>query len=410
MKNFLLITIVFFVFGFYACNNEVQDKMAVLEAQYATVPSLLDRPEALMQGKEWEKVQRVYVKQRDAIIADKSDAEARLKMAEVYVHEARVTGEHGHYYPAALSILEPIQDDETDKDIFFRALTMKAGVYLSLHEFDKALVAGEQAVRLNPYSAQVYGVLVDAYVELGQYDKAVAAADQMVSIRPDLRSYARVSYLREIHGHIDGAIEAMEMAVKAGYPGYEETAWTRLTLGELYEKYSTLDEAEQQYLTILEERSDYPFAIAALAAIEISRKNYEEAEAKLKEACSIIPEFGFYESLAILYKETGRKAMYQQTMEEIWVMLKEDTDSGHNMTLEYASLLHELEEDHDGALKYALEEYNKRPDNIDVNRILASIYTALGDGAKAEQHFEKAIVTGAQYPSLKTLRHQLALK
>ena len=120
MKNILFITIAFFVFGFYACNDEAQDKMAVLEAKHAAVPSLLDRPEALMQGKEWEKVQRVYVKQRDAIIADKSDAEARLKMAEVYIHEARVTGEHGHYYPAALNILEPIQYDETDKDTFFR--------------------------------------------------------------------------------------------------------------------------------------------------------------------------------------------------------------------------------------------------------------------------------------------------
>lgn len=53
-----------------------------------------------------------------------------------------------------------------------------------------------------------------------------------MSIRPDLRSYSRISYLREIYGDLDGAIEAMKLAVTAGYPGYEQTAWARLTLGK----------------------------------------------------------------------------------------------------------------------------------------------------------------------------------
>ncbi len=43
--------------------------------------------------------------------------------------------------------------------------------------------------------------------------------NRMVSIRPDIRSYSRISYLREIHGDIPGAIEAMELAVEAGAPG-----------------------------------------------------------------------------------------------------------------------------------------------------------------------------------------------
>jgi hypothetical protein len=50
----------------------------------------------------------------------------------------------------------------------------------------------------------------------------------MMAIRPDLRSYSRVSYLREIFGDIPGAREAMLMAIQAGYPGQEETASTHL--------------------------------------------------------------------------------------------------------------------------------------------------------------------------------------
>ena len=50
----------------------------------------------------------------------------------------------------------------------------------------------------------------------GNYEEALKNADQMASIRPDLRSYSRVSYMREIHGDRDGAKQAMKMAGDAG--------------------------------------------------------------------------------------------------------------------------------------------------------------------------------------------------
>lgn len=393
-----------------ACQNEAQQKTAAVAEKHAAIPTLLDRPEALQQDKEWEKVQNKYVEYRDAILAGDEDAEDRLALAQLYIFEARVTGEHGHYYPAALEVLEGIPADHPVDDIRFRTLATRAGVQLSLHEFSTALQTAQQAVEINPYNAQIYGALVDAYVELGQYEKAVQMADKMVSIRPDLRSYARVSYLREIHGDVDGAIEAMEMAVKAGYPGYEETAWARLTLAEMYQKYRSLEDAEMQYKQILSERADYPFAIAALGDIEMQRGNYEKSEELLKKAAAIIPEFGFYESLAALYKETGRTEEFKTTMEELWVMLQEDTDSGHNMTLEYANLKHELAEAHQEALEYALIEYNKRPENIDVNQTLATIYHSLGDTNKANEHLQKALKTNARYPELRAIQQQLAMK
>ena len=69
---------------------------------------------------------------------------------------------------------------------------------------------------VNPYNAYVYGLLVDGNVEMGNYDTAVSYADKMVSVRPDLTSYSRVSYLREIFGDYAGSIKAMQMAVEAG--------------------------------------------------------------------------------------------------------------------------------------------------------------------------------------------------
>jgi tetratricopeptide (TPR) repeat protein len=95
-------------------------------------------------------------------------------------------------------------------------------------------------------------------------------------------------------------------------------------------------------------------------------------------------------------------------MDELWVMLHKDTDSGHDMSLEYANLYSDLAEDHQKALTYALGEYEKRPANIDVNRVLAKIYTRMGNAQKAGLHLEKAKATQAQYPELKALTQQLA--
>ncbi len=368
------------------------------------VPELLDRSEKIQLGKEWESVQNQYM--TNALATQEADTrdEALLNLAHIYVREARVTGEHGHYYPAALETLDRIlASAPADADLRFRALVTKAGVELSLHEFATAKETATQAYRLNPLNAQINGVLVDAHVELGEYDKAVVAADHMVNIKPDLRSYSRVSYLREIHGDVDGAIEAMSYAVKAGYPGLEETAWAQLTLGNLYKEYGDLDTAEEIYEEILVNRPDYPFALGELADVAYQRGDLAKAEEILTEAMSIIPEVGFYVQMAEVYRETDRYESFMATMDEVFVMLADDERSGHNMNLEYADIYLNLYDDTDKAIEYAMKEYKKRPNNIDVNRQLAEIYVAMSDTEKAKIHIEKASITDSQDPKLVSL-------
>ena len=373
------------------------------------VPQLLDRSEALQHGKEWETVANRYGSSRAAIRQNPEDWNAYLSLAEVFVHEARVTGEHGHYYPAALRTLNHVTEHETEPtDERFRALSLKAGVQLSQHEFDAALETALAAAQLNPYNAQVHGAITDAYVEMGDYEKAIAAAEQMTKIRPDLRSYSRISYLREIHGDVDGALQAMEMAVQAGIPHYEETAWARLTLGDLYKEYGRLAEAEGQYRTILQHRPNYPFAIAALADVAVQEKRYEEAEQLLQQSMDIIPEVGFYEQMAHLYAETGRKEKALALLDEIYEMLEDDVNSGHNMNMEYARLHLELTKNYDEALKYAKHEYVKRPDNIDVNRLMALIHHARGEEADARTYAKAAARTNSQHPELLDINERLA--
>lgn len=413
MKNLIIATaFLFLLAGLQSCqdgNSQTSGQGAVPEI-VNQLPQLLDRNEKLRYGTEWDDVQNAFGKNRQQLIHDPNAKEPYLNLAYIYIQEARVTGEHPHYYPAALQVLDVMlakeydPKDIRDMDLKFRALSAKAGVELSLHDFATAKKTGEAAVAINPHNAAIYGALVDANVELGDYPTAVQMADKMVGIRPDLRSYSRVSYLREIHGDVPGAIEAMEMAVRAGVPGTEQTAWAMLTLGNLYHRYGKPDQAKMAFEAILAERPDYPFAMAALADLEIEKKNFGEAEKMLDEAVAIIPEVGFYESLAKIYQATGRTEAFEKTFQEILTMMQEDTDAGHNMTMEFAHAYLDLKNDPPKALEYAMMEYQKRPENIDVNGLLAEIYTRKGDTAKAAEHLEKALRTDSKNPEWVALK------
>lgn len=347
--------------------------------------NLLERKENLKNGKEWENIHNIYTRYTDQIRKKPNEAKSYIDLAELFMMEARVTGEHGHYYSNALALLENAYTlAKGNKDIEFRSLSDRASVLMSLHQFVKAKQFAEDAIKLNPYNAQVYGALVDANVELGNYKEAVASADKMVSIRPDLRSYSRISYLRELFGDLTGAIEAMKQAVEAGYPGYEETAWSRLHLGELYKKSGNTEAAINQYQIILSQRPNYAFAVAALAEIEMEKRNYEQSEKLVDEAIVLMPEVGFYITKAKLMELKGKKEESLAIAREVLAMLKDDEASGHKMDLTYAQVYAELFNDYEQAIKHAMKEYNTRPKNTEVNKFLVDTYTKMGNMAKAD--------------------------
>lgn len=375
-----------------------------------TVPALLMRSQVIGPEDEMGYTLDTYNKLADKIKSNPSDIESRLALAELFMMEARVSGEHGHYYPAALKTIADVMKDNPQDALKYRALLDWSSVLLSLHQFKEAKEVGEQALALNAHSADAYGVLVDAYVELGDYEKAIVMADKMVSIRPDLRSYSRVSYLREIHGEIEGAIGAMKLAVAAGYPGMEQTEWARLTLGNLYERYGSLDSAMMQYEIALAARPHYPFAIAAIANTYAAMGKSEKADSLNSVAIHLIPEVGFFVDRAVWEKEKGNISKSEKMTQDVLAMMAEDEKSGHSMSLELARVHLELMGDADNALQYALKEYQVRPENIDVNRMLAEIYFHKGDMGKSNEHLVKALRTGSKVPATRCLEGILLTK
>ena len=93
-----------------------------------------------------------------------------------------------------------------------------------------------------------YGVIVDAQVELGRYDAGRAhASARWSTCKPNLASYARVSYFRELHGDLDGALDAMRLAVSAGGDAPENLAYVQTLLGNLEFDRGSLGAARRAY-------------------------------------------------------------------------------------------------------------------------------------------------------------------
>jgi tetratricopeptide (TPR) repeat protein len=335
------------------------------------------------------------------IRSNPDNMKAKLHLAEAYIQEARITGDHQYYDNAALQLLNTVISKDHNN---FEALCCKATVLLSQHHFSEGLTVAERAKELNPYNAFVYGLLCDANVELGHYEQAVAMTDKMVSIRPDLKSYARVSYLREIFGDMKGAIEAMKLAVSAGFPGLEQTAWTRINLGHLYENTGDLVHAEEQYSLALGERPNYAFALAGMASIEKAKGNYDKAIQYLEKAKTCIKEFSFNDQLTDLYALHHETEKSYASAKEVVEMLSPQSSSekeghGHYADKELAYAYLKIY-DYNQALEHALKEFERRPDNIDVIETLAWVRYKRGEYKEANSLIKNALRTKSQNPVL----------
>ena len=241
---------------------------------------------------------------------------------------------------------------------------------------------------------------------MGNYDSAVLCAQQMIDIRPDLRSYARASYLREIYGDYPGAIDAMKLAIEAGAPGDEATEWSRVQLGQLYENTGDLKSAEMYYQIALNNRPGYMHAYAGMARLAMASKDYDKAIGYYKQAANDAVEGAFREELATVYFLSGQKEKASELTKILIDDLNKNAEAantdesiGHyaDKELAYAYL---SVNNYDKALEHALLEYNRRPKNIEVNETVAWVNYKKDDVDKALPFIAEALKTKSKNPIL----------
>ncbi len=314
------------------------------------------------------------------------DADAHAVLGAAYLQLARETGDPANYGRAEASLDRAIELDPDN----LQALIAQGSLSLSRHEFDEALRLGERALAINDTIPRVYGLIGDAEVELGRYEAAVRTIQTMVDLRPDLASYSRVAYLRELHGDLSGAIDAMQQAVAAGGGNVENTEYVRVQLGNLHFAVGDVTAAERAYAESLAHLADYPYALAGMARVRAAQGDVPDAIELFERASARIPAPEFIIGLGETLEAAGRadEAADQYALVGAIGQLLEA--NGVRQDLEIAAFLAEHGDDPDAAVTRARSAFAARPTVFGADTLAWALHAA-GMNSEAAQYADQAV-------------------
>ncbi len=220
-----------------------------------------------------------------AVRAQPGDAGMRAALAGAYLQKVRETGDPGFYARADAVLRRARALAPSD----YRVLTASGTLALARHDFSGGLAYGLAARRANPASDAPYPVIVDGLVELGRYGQAGRELQRFVDAKPTLASYSRVSYFRELHGDLDGAAEAMALAVSAGGDTAENAAYVQTLLGTLEFDRGRLGPARQAFGLALARFPGHVPAAAGLARVEAAEGRTAAAIRRYRDVVARLP-------------------------------------------------------------------------------------------------------------------------
>jgi tetratricopeptide (TPR) repeat protein len=322
--------------------------------------------------------------------SERDDARGLATLGLAYIQKARISTDPS-FYPKARAVLR--RSFEIQPRDNFEAMVGLGVLDLARHDFQGALEWGGRAKKFNPHNAQVRGILGDAYLELGRYKEAEREFQNMIDLRPDLSSYARVSYARELRGDTSGAIQAMKLAYSAAGDASDK-AWAAYQLGELFFNSGDNHRARAFYgegarldpVSVLPE--------VGLAKVEAATGDLEPAIRRLKRVTRRQPFGEYLTLLGDMLGAAGRSAEAMAQYELTAAITALYRSNGVNVDLEQSL----FDADHGRpkqALRDARAEYERRR-SIHVADALAWALYANGDYQTAKRYSTEALRLGTR--------------
>ncbi|MFN8456226.1 MAG: tetratricopeptide repeat protein [Anaerolineae bacterium] len=319
------------------------------------------------------------------------DWQAYSQLGLAYLQKARESGDPTYYEKVEGALQQALKREPDD----YTAVSGLGALALARHQFQTALEWGERARHINAYRSYAYGVIADAQIELGRYPEAAQTLQTMVNLRPDLSSYSRISYARELHGDATGAVEMMQQAVDSAALNNENGAWTRTQLANLYFNLGQLAQAEMEYQRTLEMQPGYVYALAGLGRVRAAQGRTDEAIDLLTQAAQAMPLPEFVITLGDLYQVTGQPKAAQQQYDLLRTIQKLYQANGVDLDLEIA--LFEADHGHNPleTVKQARQAYERRPSIHAADTLAWALYQA-GDYRQAQSFSQQALHLGTK--------------
>jgi tetratricopeptide (TPR) repeat protein len=187
------------------------------------------------------------------------------------------------------------------------AMLLRAHVLQNLHRFKESETLARLLVEQRGLSFD-YGLLGDALMEQGKLGDAVEAYQKMMNLKPDLRAYARAAHMRWLKGDLEGAIEAMQLAVSAASPSdAESAAWVNTRLAFYQFQAGRVSEAERQCAVAFSLQNDYPPTLLLQGRILLGQSRFVEAVAVLQKAAKLNPLPEYQWTLAEALRVAGKE-------------------------------------------------------------------------------------------------------
>ena len=220
-----------------------------------------------------------------AVRADPSHAGSYALLGDAYYQRARETGDPSYYTRADGSFAAAVSRDPAN----VTAISGQATLALARHDFSGGLRLARRARALAPQMALPYAPLADAQIELGRYGAAASTLNRMIRLKANLTAYARISYFRELHGDLRGALQAMRFAVSAGSGSPEGEAYVQGLLGKLLTDQGRYSAAEHAYRQAFAINPGYLPALAGIAGVEAGRGEFAPAIRRYRHVVERLP-------------------------------------------------------------------------------------------------------------------------
>ncbi|MDQ1473501.1 MAG: hypothetical protein QOJ99_4981 [Bryobacterales bacterium] len=307
-------------------------------------------------------------------------------LAGAYIQKVRESMDYS-YLERALQILNSVLGADSKN---YEAARLRTEIALERHDFKAAADYSRKLTDWAPNDSWNWGTLGDALTELGDYDNAADSYQKMVSLRPDLSSYNRAAYFRFIYGDVENAVKIMKMAISAGSPIAENTAWCEVELGRTYLKTGKVKEAAEAFQAALRRFPNYHTALAGLAQAAAAQRDWKNAILYMHRAQAATPLPDYSAALYDYYTESGdaKSAARQKELilviDQVGQAAKEKAN--RNIALIYA--------DHDWNLDRSLElaknELEVRGDIYTYDALAWALYKNK-QYAEAEEAMKKAM-------------------
>lgn len=270
---------------------------------------------------------------------------------------------------------------------FNRATKVTAEDSIKMY-YDKAISAFNDAVMIEPDSADTYKNLAFAHLQAGKQEEAASTLEKLLKVRKSADTYRLLGEIYTTQGlnlntkykesgNSADSVQAMERYNKAvavleeGRKAYPEDQEILYYLSNAYISANKMDVAMETFKAGVEQAPENQFYRYNYGTLLLQGNKFPEAEEQFKKAIEIDPEYhnAIY-NLAVTYVKWG-------------TTLREKADEQGTEDPEYRNKYNQ-------ALPLLKRVTELKPDDAAVWETLAKVYAVLGMTQESQEAFTKA--------------------